>query len=104
MSFSHNLLAIRTYGDEVLDYKYYLERRLLQKQDLEVRNRCSKEEPHFSMNGTHIENVNSYKHLGINRKSKSNSNTEIISERIRSRGYSWPEVQRLHSWAPGYMD
>ena len=35
------------------------------------------------MKGTDIENVNSYKHLGIIRKSKLSDNTELISERIQ---------------------
>ena len=35
-----------------------------------IYNSCSEEEAHFSVKGTDIENVNSYKHLGIIRKSK----------------------------------
>ena len=48
-----------------------------------IYNSSSKEEAHFSMKATNIENVNSYKHLGIIRKSKLNDNTELISERIQ---------------------
>ncbi|MEW8546332.1 MAG: reverse transcriptase family protein [Candidatus Thiodiazotropha sp.] len=46
-------------------------------------NLSTREEPHFLLNGKDIETVNSYKHLGITRKSKINDNSELINERIQ---------------------
>ena len=48
-----------------------------------IHNPRTKTETNFSMNGKEIENVNSYKHLGLVRKSKLNDNTELITERIQ---------------------
>ena len=42
-----------------------------------------KAETNVSINGNEIANVNSYKHLGLVRKSKPNDNTELITERMQ---------------------
>ena len=48
-----------------------------------THNLRTKAETNFSMNGNEITNVNSYKHLGLVRKSKPNENTELITERMQ---------------------
>ena len=56
-----------------------------------IHNLRTKAETNFSMNGNDIENINSYTHLGLVRKSKPNDKTELITERkklARSTAYT----------------